>query len=58
MIFPTESRGEIEPKPVNMHFRDPVAQAIHNQLQDVCVAGVRRVSAPRIVHVEAALAWD
>ena len=46
-----QGAGEVEPEPVHVHFRHPVPQAVHEQLQDPRVGGVQRVPAPGVVHV-------
>ena len=51
---PGEDRGEVEPEPVDVHLLDPVAQAVHDQLEHPRVADVERVARPREVQVAAA----
>src|SRR5262249_57515532 len=53
-----ERGGEVEAKAVDVHVHDPVAQAVHQQLQDPRVAHVQRVAAARVVEVVAAVALD
>ena len=50
-----ERRGEIEAEAVDVHVVDPVAQAVHDELQHVRVAHVQRVARARVVHVVAAV---
>ena len=35
MLFATKRRREIEAKSVDVHFRYPIAKAIHNELQEL-----------------------
>ena len=39
--FAGERAGQIEPEPVDVHFRDPVSQAVHDQLQHARMAHVQ-----------------
>ena len=48
-----EGGGEVEAEPVDVHLLDPVAQAVHEQLQHVGVPHVEGIAGPRVVHVEA-----
>ena len=48
-----QGAGQIEAEAVDVHLRDPIAQAVHNQLQHARVAHVERVAATGIVHVVA-----
>src|SRR5450759_1949451 len=56
-----QGRREVEAEPVNMHLFDPVAQGVHDQLQDVgvahqqAVAGARGVVVLRLVLVDEAV---
>ena len=43
--------GEVEAEAVHVHFRDPVAQRVHQQLQRVRLADVQRVAGAGVVHV-------
>lgn len=43
--------GEVEAEAVDVHFRDPVAEGVHQQLQGVRAADVQRVARTRVVHV-------
>ena len=45
--------GEIEAEAVDVHLDDPVAQAVHDELQHARVAHVQRVAAAGEVHVVA-----
>ena len=48
-----ERRGEVEAEAVDVHLRDPVAQAVHDQLQHARMQHVQRVAAAGVVHVVA-----
>ena len=50
-----QRRGEVEAEPVDVHLGDPVAQAVHDQLQHVRVADVEAVAGAREVDVVAGL---
>ena len=39
--FPRQGAGEVEAEAVHMHVGNPIAQAVHDQLQD-----------PRMAHIE------
>ena len=45
--------GQIEAEAVDVHLGDPVAQAVHDELQDARVRHVERVAAAGEVHVVA-----
>ena len=45
--------GQIEAEPVDVHLRDPVAQAVHDELQHARMLHVERVAAAGEVHVVA-----
>ena len=46
-----QGRGQVEPESVDMHFGDPVAQRVHDELQRVWVASVETVARPGVVGV-------
>ena len=46
-----QGAGQIEPQPVDVHVRDPIAQAVHDQLQHPRIAHVKGVAAAGEVHV-------
>ena len=50
--------GKVETKTVDVHLGDPVAEAVHDQLQHVRVAHVQAVPGPGVVHVEPAILGD
>ena len=45
--------GQVEAEAVDVHLGDPVAQAVHDELQDARVLHVERVAAAGEVHVVA-----
>ncbi len=53
--FARERRGQIETKAVDVHLDDPVAQAVHDELQHVGMPHVHRVAGARVVDVVAAV---
>jgi hypothetical protein len=48
-----EGGGEVEAEAVHVHLKDPVAQAVHDQLEGAGMGHVERVAAPRVVHAVA-----
>ncbi len=46
-----ERGGEIEAEAVDVHLRDPIPQAVHDQLQHARVHHVQRIAAARVVRV-------
>src|SRR5258706_15471629 len=52
MQFARERGGKIESEAVHVHLQNPVAQTIHDQLQNPRMLHVERVSGTRIVHVK------
>src|SRR5262249_32296483 len=48
-----QGRGQVEAEAIDVHLQDPVAQAVHDELQDARVLHVQRVAAAGEVHVEA-----
>jgi len=48
-----ERGGEIEAEAVHVHLADPVAQAVHHQLDDVGLTDVERVAGAGVVDVVA-----
>ena len=51
MQFSRERRREIEAEPVDVHFQNPIPQAIHDQLQDSGRLHVQGVAAAGVVLV-------
>jgi hypothetical protein len=49
--LPGQGAGQIETKPVDVHFQDPVSKAVHDHLQHPGVGHVQGVAAPGVVHV-------
>ena len=47
--------GQVEAEAIDMHLRDPVAQAIHEQLQRRGELHVQRIARAGVIHVEAPL---
>src|SRR6185437_512076 len=55
MQFARERGGEIEAETIDVHFRDPVTEAVHDQLEDLRMADVQGVAGARVIHVIARL---
>ena len=53
-----QRRCEIETKPIHVHLDDPIAQAVHDQLQHARMGHVERVAAAGIIHVVAPVVLD
>ena len=53
MQFAREGRGEVESEPVHVHIQNPVAEAVHDELQHLGMPHVQRVARSRVVHVVA-----
>ena len=51
MRLAPQNRGQIKPKPIDMHLLHPIAQAIHNQAQRGGMGGIQGVSRARIIHI-------
>src|SRR6202034_1282786 len=51
--FAGKGAGKIESEAIDVHFEDPVAEAVHDHLQDARVGHVEGVSAAGEIHVEA-----
>ena len=45
--------GEIEPKAVDMHLLDPVAERIHHEANDLRIAKIQAIAGAGVVHIEA-----
>jgi len=58
MQLPGQSRGQVEAEAVDAHFRNPVAQTVHDQLQRSGLHHVERVTCARVVHVVAEVVWN
>ena len=50
--------GQIEPEPVNVHLLNPIAQAVHDQLQHAGGLHIQGVTASRVVLVISRLIGD
>jgi hypothetical protein len=48
-----QGRGQVEPEPVHVHLLDPVAQAVHDELERSWMGHVQRVPTAGVVHVVA-----
>jgi hypothetical protein len=48
-----EGGGEVEAEAVDVHLEDPVAEAVHDQLEGPRMGHVERVAAPSVVHAVA-----
>ena len=51
--LPRQGGRQVEAEAVHVHLLDPVAQAVHDELQDVRLEHVERVARARVVHVAA-----
>ena len=51
--FARQRRSQIEAEAIDVHFQNPVTQAIHNQLQDAWMPHVQSVSRAGVIHVVA-----
>src|SRR5437763_14024032 len=49
---------KIKTEAVDVHFQNPVAQAVHDQLKNARMLHVKRVSRARVVHVVARVLRD
>ena len=49
-----QRRGQVEAEAVDVHLLDPVAQAVHDELERARMGHVQRVAAAGVVHVVAA----
>src|SRR6266496_2262187 len=47
-----QSGSQIKPKSVHVHFKDPIAQAVHHQLQRAGIEQVKRVAGAGEIEVE------
>ncbi len=56
--FTRQRGGQVKPKAVDVHFGDPVAKAVHQQLDGMRVHHVQRVAATGEVHVVARITRD
>ena len=56
--LPGERRSEVEAEAVDVHLRDPVAQAVHQELEDVRMAHVQAIAAAGVVHAVARRVGD
>ena len=48
-----EGGSEVEAEAVDVHLEDPVAQAVHDELERARMGHVQRIAAARVVHVVA-----
>ncbi len=55
MKLPRQGGCQIEAKTVNVHFFDPIAQAVHDHLQHPRMGHIERIAAAGVVHVVAAV---
>jgi hypothetical protein len=58
VCFTSQRRSQIEPEAVDMHLLNPVAQAVHDQLQCARRLHVQRVTAACVIHVVARITMD
>ncbi len=49
--LPGERAGQIEAEPIDAHLRDPIAEAVHDELQHARLLHVERVAAAGVIHV-------
>ena len=55
--FAGQGTGQVKAEAVDVHLQHPVAQAIHDQLQDARMLHVRGVATTREVHVITRVFW-
>src|SRR5690606_6060266 len=53
-----EGAREVEAEAVHVHLLNPVAEAVHDELQDAGAAHVERVAAARVIHAVAGIVLD
>ena len=58
MELTSQRGGKIEAEAIHMHFQNPVAQAVHDQLQHSGMPHVQRVPCAGVVHVIARVVSD
>ena len=51
VIVPRQSRGQVEPEPIDVHLLDPITRAVHDQLSDAGVGAPQRVAGSGVVRV-------
>ncbi len=51
--LPCQGRGQIEPESVDVHIGDPVAQRVHDELEDMRMTDPHAVAGAGVVHVVA-----
>ena len=56
--LPSQRRCQVEAEAIHVHLGDPVAQAVHDQLQDARLGRVQRVAGAGVVHVAPLLVHD
>ncbi len=58
MQLARQRRGQVEAEAIHVHLFDPVAQAVHDELEHVGLEHVERVAAAGVVHVAAAVVGE
>ena len=56
--FAGEGRCQIEAETVDVHFKNPITQAVHDELQHARVAHVERVAGTGVVEIVARVVRD
>src|SRR5437762_7480387 len=52
LVIARQGRSQIEPKSVRMHFKNPIAQAVHHQLERAWMEQVERVAGARKIQIQ------
>src|SRR5215510_9669693 len=52
MVFATKRRCQVKPEPIHMHFSDPIAKAVCDELKQPWVAGVGGIATTGVVHIK------
>ena len=51
MQLARQRAGQVKAEAVDVHFCEPIAQAVHDQLQHTRIAHIERVATPSVVHI-------
>src|SRR5438552_14245494 len=52
LVIARQGRSQIEPKSVRMHFENPIAQAVHQQLERAWMEQVKSVAGARKIQIQ------
>ena len=56
--FASKRRSQIEPKPIDVHLLNPIAQAVHDQLQHSWRLHIKGITASRVIFIIPGLIGD